>query len=190
MKWTNKYLRAGAATLVMAGALGTYAASSTASTPHKLPGKGKPTFVLGDKNFAEEYILGDLYQQALEDKGYTVKLKANLGSTEIAYKALKSGQIGGYPEYDGTLLANAANNTKLFSSSQATVTAARAFATKQGLILTRVTPFTDADAIVVTKSFANKNHLASIAGLKRLGKKVVLGGAPELAPAPPTGWSA
>ncbi len=51
-----------------------------------------------------------LYQQALEAKGYTVTLKTNLGSTEIAWKALKSGQIQGYPEYDGTLLATIAGH--------------------------------------------------------------------------------
>ena len=77
-----------------------------------LPGKGKPAITLGDKNFPEEYILGDLYQQALQAKGYKVKLKPNLGSTEIAWKALQSGQIQAYPEYDGTLLATVAGITK------------------------------------------------------------------------------
>ena len=30
------------------------------------------TIVLGTKNFGEEYILGQLYKQALEAKGFTV----------------------------------------------------------------------------------------------------------------------
>ena len=47
------------------------------------PGVGKPPVVLGDKNFEEEYLLGALYQQALEAKGYKVTLKGNIGSTEI-----------------------------------------------------------------------------------------------------------
>ena len=42
---------------------------------------------IGDKNFTEEYILGDLYQQALEAKGYKVSLKPNIGSSEIIWKA-------------------------------------------------------------------------------------------------------
>ena len=90
------------------GRLAVAASMATARLAAALPGNGKPTFMLGDKNFPEEYILGDLYQQALEAKGYTVKLKPNLGSTEIAWKALQSGQIQAYPEYDGTLLANVA----------------------------------------------------------------------------------
>ena len=91
-------------------------------TARSLPGKGKPTFMLGDKNFPEEYILGDLYQQALEAKGYTVTLKPNLGSTEIAWKALQSGQIQGYPEYDGTLLATVAGITKNAANAAAEAT--------------------------------------------------------------------
>ena len=75
--------------------------------------------MLGDKNFPEEYVLGSLYQQALEAQGYTVKLKPNLGSTEVAFAALKSGQIQGYPEYDGTLLATVAGITANPASSAA-----------------------------------------------------------------------
>ncbi len=177
MKWTNKYLRAGAATLVMAGALGTYAATSTAST-HRAskPGTGKPTFVLGDKNFAEEYILGDLYQQALQAEGYTVTLKANLDGTELAYKALTSGQIDGYPEYDDTLLANAFDDSKLYSSAAATASAADSYSAKHGLVFTKTTPFEDADDITVTKSYASKYHLSSIGDLKKLGSKLILSG--------------
>ena len=34
-----------------------------------------PTIVIGTKNFPEEYILGQLYKQALEAKGFTVTYK-------------------------------------------------------------------------------------------------------------------
>jgi glycine betaine/choline ABC-type transport system substrate-binding protein len=34
------------------------------------PGAGKPAVTIGDKNFAEEDILGALYAQALEANGY------------------------------------------------------------------------------------------------------------------------
>src|ERR1700738_5065057 len=68
------------------------------------PGVGKPAVTVGDKNFTEEYILGALYAQALAAKGYKVTVKGNIGSSEITYKALTSGQIDMYPEYTGTLL--------------------------------------------------------------------------------------
>jgi osmoprotectant transport system substrate-binding protein len=162
-----------------AALVGALVASASASTARSLPGKGKPAFVLGDKNFAEEYILGDLYQQALEAQGYKVTLKPNLGSTEIAWKALKSGQIQGYPEYDGTLLATIAGITKNAANSKAAATETRNWAAKHGYTFTNVTPFSDSDAIAVLTSYAKKNGLKTLGDLKKLGAAVKLGGAAE-----------
>ena len=87
--------------------------STTSSTSKTGPGAGKPPIVLGDKNFEEEFVLGDLYQQALQAKGFTVTLKPNIGTSEITWKALTSGQIQMYPEYTGTLLSAIAGQTAL-----------------------------------------------------------------------------
>src|SRR2546423_1205061 len=60
------------------------------------PGKGKPPITMGDKNFTEEFIIGEMYAQALRAKGFTVNLKPNIGSSELTFKALQSGQIQMY----------------------------------------------------------------------------------------------
>jgi osmoprotectant transport system substrate-binding protein len=171
--------RAVVGVIAAAGLAAGMVASASASTPRSLPGTGKPTFVLGDKNFPEEYILGDLYQQALEAKGYKVSLKPNLGSTEIAWKGLKSGQIQGYPEYDGTLLATVANITKNPANATAAATETRTWAAKHGFTFTNTTPFSDSDAIAVLSSYAKKNGLKTLGDLKKLGSAVKLGGAAE-----------
>lgn len=167
------------AAIAAAALVGVLVASAGARTARSLPGAGKPAVVLGDKNFPEEYILGDLYQQALEAQGYKVSLKPNLGSTEIAWKALKSGQIQGYPEYDGTLLATVANITKNPPSSAAAATETRNWAAKHGFTFTNVTPFSDSDAIATLSSYAKKNGLKTIGDLKKLGSALKLGGAAE-----------
>lgn len=172
------------AAVVALGIAGALAAGAGAKS---MPGKGKPTFVIGDKNFPEEYILGDLYQQALEAKGYTVRMKANIGSTELAWKALQSGQIQGYPEYDGTLLATVANISKSPKDAAAAATETRNWLGRHGYVFTNVTPFTDSDAIAVLKSYANAHHLKTIADLRKLGSSVKLGGAPEFATRFPDG---
>jgi osmoprotectant transport system substrate-binding protein len=46
-----------------------------------LPGDGKPAVTIGTKDFPEQFILGELYAQALEAQGYTVNLKKNIGPT-------------------------------------------------------------------------------------------------------------
>ena len=72
-------------------------------------GQGQAGIHLGDKNFAEQYLLGALYQKALQAQGYNVTLKGNLGSSEITDKALTSGKIDGYPEYTGVIYTELAN---------------------------------------------------------------------------------
>ncbi len=147
----------------------TSSGSSTSSSSAK-PGAGKPAVVLGDKNFTEEYILGALYQQALEAKGYKVTLKGNIGSTEITYKALQDGQIQMYPEYDGTLLTTIYNDLKPPTSAAATYSITQKDANKQGFELTAPTPFADADGLATTKAYAKTHRLTSIADVAKLGK--------------------
>src|SRR6185503_19659539 len=64
------------------------------------------TITVGSKNFTEEFILGEIYAQALQAAGYEVKKDLNLGSEQIALKALKSGDVDGYPEYTSTALTS------------------------------------------------------------------------------------
>ena len=67
--------------------------------------KGK-SITIGSKNFDEQFVLGQIYGQALEAAGFKVKKELNLGSEQIAFKALKGGEVDAYPEYTGTALTN------------------------------------------------------------------------------------
>ena len=64
-------------------------------------GKGKPVIV-SSKKFTEQVVLGELYAQALADKGWDVQKKLDLGSEQIMDKSLQDGSIDIYPEYTGT----------------------------------------------------------------------------------------
>src|SRR5690348_908138 len=63
------------------------------------PGTGKPLVTIGDKNTTEQFVLGELYYQALEAKGFKVMLNRNIGPTEVTLKALQSGRLAMYTEY-------------------------------------------------------------------------------------------
>jgi osmoprotectant transport system substrate-binding protein len=145
------------------------------------PGAGKPAIVMGDKNFTEEYILGELYKQALQAKGYTVTLKSNIGSSEIAWKAATLGQIVMYPEYTGTFLTAICNDTRPPTSAEETLALAKACAERHGFTMLGQTPFYDSDALAATKAYASAHGLKTIADLKKLGHALKLGGAPEFA---------
>jgi osmoprotectant transport system substrate-binding protein len=60
------------------------------------------TIDVGSKDFIEQFILGHMYALALEDAGYTVERKLNLGATDVAQTALENDEIDLYPEYTGT----------------------------------------------------------------------------------------
>ena len=61
------------------------------------------TLSVGAKAFNEGYILAEIQSQLLEDAGFTVESKFNLGGTLICFEALKNGEIDTYPEYTGTI---------------------------------------------------------------------------------------
>jgi len=142
------------------------------------PGKGKPPVTLGTKDFTEEFVLGELYKQALEAKGYTVKLKKNIGSTEIIDKSLTSGEIDGYPEYLGVSVAVVARKDIIPKSAKQTYDLAKGFYEQRGQVISKQTPFFDVDAIATTKDYAEKNGLETVADLKKLGSFTV-GARPE-----------
>jgi osmoprotectant transport system substrate-binding protein len=142
------------------------------------PGKGKPAVTLGTKDFTEEFVLGELYKQALEAKGYTVDLKKNIGSTEIIDKALTSNKIDGYPEYLGVSVAVVAGKDIIPKSDTETYNLAKDFYEGRGQVISQQTPFFDVDAIATTKDFATKNSLKTVADLKKLDSFTV-GARPE-----------
>jgi osmoprotectant transport system permease protein len=66
---------------------------------------GQDVLRVGAKHFNEGYILGEMVALILEDGGFTVERRFNLGGTAVTFEALKGGAIDVYPEYTGTLSA-------------------------------------------------------------------------------------
>lgn len=167
-----------ALTLGACGSSNKSSTSSSGSTPSGQPGKGKPPVTLGDKNFTEQFVLGQLYKQALEAKGFTVNLKNNIGSSEIVDKALTSGKIDMYPEYMEVIDTVISGSKARPKSAQDAYDKAKAFENGRGFEILDKTPFYNADANAVKPEFAQKNGLKSTADLKKL-KSFTFGAPPE-----------
>jgi osmoprotectant transport system substrate-binding protein len=148
------------------------------SSSSEQPGEGKPAVTIGTKDFTEEFVLGNLYAQALEAKGFKVNLKENIGSTEIIDKALTSGEIDGYPEYTGVSLSVVAKNDILAESPEQTQQLVKEFYEGRGQVVSDATPFQDTDAIATTKEFASENGLTQVEDLKKLDS-FTIGARPE-----------
>jgi len=140
--------------------------------------KAGPTIVIGTKNFAEEYILGELYKQALQAKGFTVTNKGSLGSTELIQTALTSGKINFYPEYTGVIVQVVFHKTFSGATAAATTANARKLEASKGFTVLNPTPFFDTDVVAVTNATAKKYGLKSISDLKKVGS-FKFGGLPE-----------
>jgi glycine betaine/choline ABC-type transport system substrate-binding protein len=85
---------------------GSSSSESSGNEIQPIDGAEGTTITVGSKNFTEQFVLGEIYSQALEAAGYTVKRQLNLGSELIAHKALQTGKVDAYPEYTGTALTS------------------------------------------------------------------------------------
>jgi osmoprotectant transport system substrate-binding protein len=160
------------------GSTATGASTTGTAAAASQPGKGKPAVTIGTKDFTEEFILGELYKQALEAKGYTVNLKKNIGATEIIDTALTSHKIDAYPEYTGESVATVAKRNEPAKSAAEEYTLAKQFYETRGQTVSEPTPFEDVDAIATTKAYAQKHGLTTMEDLKKLGT-FSLGARPE-----------
>ena len=154
------------------------AGTSTSASSSAAGGGSSKTITLGTKDFTEEFILGQLYKQALEAKGYKVNYKENIGATEIVDKALTSGQIDAYPEYTGESAVTVAKINKTVKTPQEEYNLAKAFYDKRGQAMSQMTPFFDRDAIGMLTSYAKAHGLKTMADLKKVSH-FTLGARPE-----------
>ncbi len=153
-------------------------ASSTATTT-TLPGSGKPVITVGDKNYTEQFVLGQLYVQALTAQGFRVNINQNIGPTQVTLQALKTGALSMYPEYLNVFNADVAGYHHAFRSALGAYQAAQHYALGHDLQLLAPTPFSDTDGIAVTDAYAADNHLHSIADLRRVADSLTIGGPPQ-----------
>lgn len=65
--------------------------------------QSKQVITVGAKHFNEGYILSEMIALVLEDAGFTVQRKFNLGGTAVTFEALRNNAIDVYPEYSGTI---------------------------------------------------------------------------------------
>jgi osmoprotectant transport system substrate-binding protein len=142
------------------------------------PQGGELEVTLGTKDFTEAFIVGELYRQALEFKGYNVTLRKDIGPTEVIDKELESGEIDGYPEYLGVAVTVAAGQPDAGRTAEQTYEKAKDFYAGRGQAISEQTAFENVDAIATTQYFAQKRGLATVGDLREL-PSFTLGARPE-----------
>ena len=142
---------------------------------------GDVTITVGSKNFTEEFILGQISAQALEAAGYQVETDLNLGSEQIAFRALKNGDIDGYPEYTSTALTSFFNvdAADVPTDAKQAVEEAQADFEQEGLVAFAPSPFNSANAVGMLRSRADELGVKNISDLEGKSQNLTLYGSPE-----------
>ena len=128
-------------------------------------GAGK-TVTVGETNFYEQEVLGEVFAQVLEANGFTVNRKTNIGNREIVFPALESGQIDLLAEYAATAL-EFVNKGAGEATTDPAATVAKLKERLAPLKLTALdpAPATDQNGFVVTKATADKYGITKLSDL-------------------------
>ncbi|HTI68013.1 MAG TPA: glycine betaine ABC transporter substrate-binding protein, partial [Caulobacteraceae bacterium] len=139
------------------------------------------TIRVGSKNFAEQYTVANIYAEALEDAGFKVERRINLGATAIAHGALTAGQIDLYPEYTGTVLAAVVKQPATADAKDVYDRVKRFYEDKLGLTLLNPTAVDNTYVIVVRPETAKKYNLTTLTSLAPVAGRMVIGAPGEFA---------
>ncbi|WP_248958079.1 ABC transporter substrate-binding protein [Sphaerisporangium perillae] len=151
--------------------------SSASAAPSASGSGGATKVVVGSANFPENVLLASIYSQALQAKGVQVEEKFNIGSREVLYDQVKSGDLTVLPEYNGALLSFI--DPKTTAASKDDVNAALKSKLPAELEILDSSPAEDNDSLTVSKETATKNNLTTIEDLAKVAKDFVVGGPPE-----------
>lgn len=137
------------------------------------------SFVVGTKNFTEQFILGEIYAAALESIDVPVERKINLGGTLIAHAALVGGDIDMYPEYTGTALSAVVKGDMSSDAQEVYDTVKTYYSSELNLEWLKPAHINNGYAILVRKETAEEYNLKTLSDLGRVASELTIGAGPE-----------
>ncbi len=152
----------------------TTAASAPALTP-----VATGTIVVGSKDFTEEFIVAEMYAQLLENAGFTVTRKLNLGGTPVAQAAIVKGDIDLYPEYTSTGLLTVLKQNPIQDPQQIYQAVKTGYEQNYKLTWLTPSPFNDTQALAMTQAGSEKYGIKTYSDLSTKAPQLVLGGPAE-----------
>ena len=142
-----------------------------------VPVAAKRPIIVGSANFAGSQLLGEIYAQALEAKGYRVTRRPDIGSREVYFDQVKSGAVGVIPEYNGGLATFLDKSSDATSAEEINAVLRREL--PPGLEILDSADAEDKDSLTVTRQTATRYGLKSIGDLKGIAPDLVIGGPAE-----------
>ena len=136
------------------------------------------TIVVASKDYTEQEIMGNILADLIEEKtDYKVERKLALGGTQVAFGALKAGEVDIYMEYTGTLYSDMLKHNPLESQ----VTSREVFEISQkeikekfGVNVGEEWAFNNTYRLAVRKDTAEKYNLKTISDLEKVSKNMII----------------
>lgn len=141
--------------------IGTVGCSSTNKEITELP-----TIQVGSKDFTESYILGELFALVIEDLGYPVERKFNLGNFPVIIPAMKKGEIDIYPEYTGTLLLNYLNHDLVTDPVEVYDIASKELVENDNLVMLEAAEASNSQGLAILTEVSERYGITNISELQ------------------------
>jgi osmoprotectant transport system permease protein len=138
-------------------------------------GERQATYIIGAKNFSEQYILADLMSSAIRNSGHAASTRVDLGSV-IAFRALANNDIDAYVDYSGTVWANVMGRKEWPSRGQMVQEMRTVLRRENGVLLLGTLGFENAYALAMRRDRAAALGVRTIADLAQHSPELALGG--------------
>jgi osmoprotectant transport system permease protein len=131
-------------------------------------------YVIGAKNFSEQFILAEVIAQRLAAANLTSTQSIGLGST-VAFQALVNNDIDVYVDYSGTVWANIMKRTDAPSREQVLLETRQWLAVEYGVEMLGSLGFENAYALAMRRDRADELGIRSIADLGTHARQLRIG---------------
>lgn len=166
-------LALGAASLVLIVSACTPGGSGESPSASAAP--NKPTVKVGSAGFYEAAVVGEMYAQALEAKGYTVERHLEIGERPAVHSAFTAGDVNLIPEYLGGLAGQGLGIADLSPDAQTALDNMQTALAAKGWVAFDFSPGTDADGFAVRKETADKYNLKTMSDLAKVTDPLIWG---------------
>jgi osmoprotectant transport system substrate-binding protein len=169
--------------LVLVGCQGLTPGSGTnAPAPETGAGNtaaGDTTIVVASKDFTEAFILGEMYALLLENAGFQVERKINLGGTPVVQQALLNEEVDLYPEYTGTGLLTVLQQPVLTDPAAVYEAVKAGYEEQFNLTWLDPAPMNNTQALAMTQERASALGLTTISDMAAVADQLVMAAPPE-----------
>lgn len=160
---------------------GNTGASNTESDNAGSTDAAKGTVVVASKDFTEAFILGEMYALLLENAGYQVERKINLGGTPVVQQALLNEEVDLYPEYTGTGLLTVLKQPVMSDPTAVYEAVKQGYEEQFQLTWLDPAPMNNTQALAMTKARAGELGLTTISEMVAVADQLIMAAPPEFA---------